>query len=259
MPQTTPQPKLIAMWSGPRNISTAMMRSWEARGDTMVVDEPLYAHYLLQTRINHPGAQDIIAAGETDLELITTQLTSPPPAGCDIMYQKHMAHHLLPGMDRGWVDGLANALLVRQPREMLTSLIQVLPNPDVHATGLPAQVELLDRFGGALPVVESRMVLANPPGMLRALCGALGVEYCDRMLSWEPGLRETDGVWAPHWYANVEQSTGFAPYAPKNTEVPGRHLTLLRECEALYERLIEHALAPIECGAQRRETPRAPA
>lgn len=238
-------PKPIAMWSGPRNISTAMMRSWEARGDTLVVDEPLYAHYLYQTGIAHPGAGEVIEAGETDAGVVVARLTAPPPEAYQFMYQKHMAHHLLPGMDLGWVEGLTNALLVREPREMLTSLLEVLPNPDLDATGLPAQIELQGRFDGGLPVVDSRAVLEQPDGMLRALCGALGVTFSNRMLSWEPGPRATDGVWAKYWYANVERSTGFAPYTRKAAEVPSRHLPLLKQCEAMYQRLIEHALDPM--------------
>ena len=238
-------PNLIAMWSGPRNISTAMMRSWEARGDTLVVDEPLYAHYLATTGIDHPGGREVIDAGETDLGVVIIQLTLPPPERFEFVYQKHMAHHLPPGVDLHWLDGLSNALLVREPREMLTSLLEVLPNPDLDATGLPAQAALLERFG-SLPVIDSKAVLQNPAGMLRSLCGALGVPFTDRMLAWEAGPRSTDGVWAKHWYASVERSTGFAPYKPKRAEVPARHQPLLRSCEALYDRLVAHALAPMD-------------
>jgi len=237
--------KPIAMWSGPRNISTAMMRSWEARGDTLVVDEPLYAHYLERTGIDHPGAREVIECGEADADVVIDRLTTPPPLPHRFVYQKHMAHHLLPDMDLEWVDSLTNALLVREPREMLTSLLEVLPNADLEATGLPAQIELLERFDGGLPVIDSRDVLLQPEGMLQALCEKLGVPYTDRMLSWEIGPRATDGVWAKYWYANVERSTGFAPYKRKNAEVPRRHLPLLRQCEALYHRLAQHALKPI--------------
>lgn len=223
-----------------------MMRSWEARGDTLVVDEPLYAHYLKQTGLNHPGSDKIIRAGTTDLDVAIRGLTSPPPEPYRFVYQKHMAHHLLPGIDLGWVDGLSNALLVREPREMLTSLIEVLPNPDLEATGLPAQIKLQERFGWSLPVIDSRAVLSQPGGVLRALCRALGVPYSDRMLSWEAGSRPTDGVWAGYWYASVERSTGFARYKPKAAEVPCRHAPVLRACEALYQKLTEHALNPIE-------------
>ncbi|MEQ8846049.1 MAG: hypothetical protein RIB58_14475 [Phycisphaerales bacterium] len=245
---TTQEPtnRIIAMWSGPRNISTAMMRSWEARGDTLVVDEPLYARYLAQTGLDHPGAEAVIEAGQTDLNVLASELAAPPPEPYRYVYQKHMAHHLLAGTDLRWIGSLTNALLVREPREMLTSLLEVLPNPDLDATGLPAQAALLERFG-ALPVVDSRQVLERPDGMLRALCDALGVPFTERMLVWKPGRRPTDGVWAEHWYASVEASTGFAPYKPKSAQVPARHLPLLRSCETLYERIVAHALAPAPC------------
>lgn len=239
-------PKIIAMWSGPRNISTAMMRSWGARGDTLVIDEPLYAHYLATTGIDHPGAKEVIEVGESDLSVVIEQMAAPPPEPFEFVYQKHMAHHLLPGMVLDWVGHLTNALLVREPREMLTSLLQVLPNPDLDATGLPVQVALLERFGSSIPVIDSKAVLMQPRGMLQALCESLDVPFTERMLVWEAGPRPTDGVWARFWYASVENSTGFAAYKRKDAEVPSRHLPLLRSCEALYDRLVAHALSPLE-------------
>ncbi len=240
--------KLIAMWSGPRNISTALMRAWEARPDTVVCDEPLYAHYLNETGIDHPGAGEVIAAGETNLGRVVKSLTVAPDSGCEIYYQKQMAHHLLPGMDVSWVDGLANALLIREPREMLTSLLRVLPNPDLEATGLPRQVELAEREAqrvGRVPaILDSRDLLEDPGGMLAALCARLDVPYLDAMLRWEPGPRATDGVWAKHWYGSVERSTGFGKYVPKQEDVPARHLGLLRDCERLYSQLAAQRLAP---------------
>ena len=235
-------PTLIAMWSGPRNISTAMMRAWEARGDTRVVDEPLYAHYLDRTGLDHPGADEVIAAGKTDLDALARDLTTPRP-GDTIVYQKHMAHHVLPGDDLSWADELTNALLIREPREMLTSLLKVLPDADLDATGLPAQAKLMER-AGSLPVVDSRDVLESPRATLASLCHALGVEFTEKMLTWPPGPRPTDGVWAKHWYASVNESTGFAPYRPKNADVPESHADLLRECEAIYAELRAHKITP---------------
>ncbi|MEM7754544.1 MAG: HAD family hydrolase [Planctomycetota bacterium] len=233
---------LIALWSGPRNISTAMMRSWEARGDTRVVDEPLYAHYLKSTGLDHPGAAEIIAAGETDLAKVAQDLTTPRP-GDTIVYQKQMAHHVLLGDDFAWTDTLTNALLIREPREMLTSLLKVLPDADLAATGLPAQAQLMER-AGTLPVVDARDVLEHPRATLAALCTAVGVDFTERMLAWPPGPRPTDGVWAKYWYASVNQSTGFAPYQPKPTNIPDTHADLLREAEAIYAELRAHKINP---------------
>jgi hypothetical protein len=236
----------IAVWSGPRNISTALMRSWGSRPDTYVCDEPLYAHYLLETGIDHPGREEIIASQDPNWRSVAEWLTGDVPEGKSIFYQKHMAHHLLPGVGRDWLSALTNVFLIREPREMLTSLVKVTPAAGIDDTGLPQQWEmftrLFERAGDVPPVIDARDVLENPRGMLVALCDAVGVPFMEEMLSWEPGPRETDGVWAKHWYGAVEASSGFEPYHAKTGEVPRTHLGVLRECEACYERLYAHRL-----------------
>lgn len=236
----------IAMWSGPRNISTALMRSWGSRPDTFVCDEPLYAHYLMVTGRDHPGREEILREHDTDPERVTTWLTGEVPGGRRIFYQKHMAHHLLPEMDRDWLPLLRHAFLIREPREMLTSLIRVTPIPSLEDTGLPQQWELFERASAATgtppPVIDARTVLDDPPGLLAALCDALGVPFMECMLSWEPGRRATDGVWAKHWYAAVEASTGFRPYRPKPDPLPSRLEGLFEECVGIYDRLFAHRL-----------------
>lgn len=236
------------MWSGPRNISTAMMRSWGSRDDTYVSDEPLYAHYLDATRFEHPGAAEVIATHETDWRNVVAWLTDGIPDGKQIWYQKHMAHHLLDGIDRDWIMSLTNAFLVRDPAPMVASLAKVLPNPVLEETGLPQQWELFQRVADASgtqpPVIRARDVLADPRGLLSSLCSVLEVPFSDQMLSWEPGPRVTDGVWARHWYANVESSTGFEPYVEKDVHVPPRLTSLVRGCESLFERLVQYALKP---------------
>ena len=237
----------IAMWSGPRNISTAMMRAWEARGDTDVWDEPLYAWYLQQTGLPHPGAEAIVTHDETDPDRLVARLTGPGPTGKAIFFQKHMAHHLLPGMTFDWIGAMRHAFLVRTPSEMITSLSKVIPSPTLEQTGLPQQVALFDRLvaEGATPaVVDSADVLRDPPAVLARLCAHLEVPYTDAMLSWPPGRRDTDGVWAEHWYAAVEQSTGFAPYRPKDEPVPDHLLAVVEGCVPLYDHLRRHALTP---------------
>lgn len=236
------------MWSGPRTISTAMMRSWEARGDCAVVDEPLYAHYLLRTGLPHPGAAEVIARHETDWRTVVGSLTGPVPGGGGkaVFYQKHMTHHLLPEIDLGWVDGLVNCFLIREPRAVLVSLAKVLERPTLEATGLPQQVALFEReaarIGRVPPVVDSQDVLENPRRVLGLVCEAVRVPFTERMLRWPPGRRETDGVWAEHWYAAVEKSTTFGPPERREEAVPERLESLLRECEPLYERLRPHRL-----------------
>jgi len=224
-----------------------MMRSWGARPDTIVCDEPLYAHYLKRTSLDHPGAAEIIATGPIDLDRVIDSLTNPPAGRSTIFYQKHMAHHLFADTDTAWISEMRNGFLIREPAAMLASLIKVLPNADLDATGLPRQVELFraesERLGTPPPVVDSRDVLEDPEGTLRALCVGFGVPFLRDMLSWERGPRTTDGVWAPHWYASVEASTGFGPYQPKQIDLPARFTPLLRECERHYRVLAEHALS----------------
>lgn len=236
----------IAMWSGPRNISTALMRSWDSRDDTFVCDEPLYAHYLQATGVEHPWRDEVIEAHETDWRKVVAWLTGRIPGGKRIFYQKHMAHHLLPHMGRDWLSGLTSAFLIREPREMLTSLVQVLPEPRIEQTGLPQQWELFDEVhratGTTPPVLDARDVLENPRGMLERLCATLDVPFQEAMLQWEPGPRETDGIWARHWYASVEKSTGFGRYRPKPDEVPRRLRGVLEACRGIYARLYAHRL-----------------
>ena len=234
------------MWSGPRNISTALMRSWGNRPDTIVCDEPLYAHYLAVTDRDHPGAAEVIADHETDPDTVIAWLTGPVPDGRPVFFQKHMAHHLLDDIDRAWLDQVTNCFLIRNPREMLTSLVNNVPEPTLQDTGLPQQVEIFERVrartGRVPPVLDARDVLEDPQRLLRLLCDAIGVEFTDAMLSWPPGRRDTDGIWARHWYDAVEASTGFNPYRPKPDPVPPQLADLHEQCVGYYETLHRHRL-----------------
>jgi hypothetical protein len=241
-------PLRIAMWSGPRNISTALMRAFENRADTVVCDEPLYACYLAESGAQHPGREEVLAACDTDWRSVVAQLTGPTPGGAAIWYQKHMAHHLLPSMGRGWLDALTHVFLIRDPREMLLSLDKITPSPALEDTGLPQQVELFDqvraRTGTAPVVIDSRDVLEAPEAMLRGLCEALEIEFLDAMLSWPAGGRETDGVWAPHWYAGVEATTGFEPYRSREESLSERLQGVHERCHEPYRALHEARLRP---------------
>ena len=206
-------PLRIAMWSGPRNISTAMMRAWENRGDCAVSDEPLYAHYLAATGADHPGRDEVIASGETDWRRVVADLLGPVPDDQPVWYQKHMTHHLLPGMDRDWIDSLTNILLIRDPAEVVASYLRARGTVSAEEIGLPQQSELFqrlcDRHGHAPPVIDAGEFLRDPEGHLRAVCALLGISFTARMLQWPAGPRASDGVWAPHWYHAVWRSTGF--------------------------------------------------
>ena len=236
------------MWSGPRNISTALMRAWGSRDDTVVCDEPLYAHYLQATSIPHPGRDEILAHHDADWRRVVRTLTGDIPHGKAVFYQKHMAHHLLPEMDRAWLRNLTHAFLIRDPRKMLTSLIRMTPEPRLEDTGLPQQWEIFQfvqrEFGTIPPVVDARDVLTTPRDLLHGLCSALNVPFQEAMLSWEPGLHPTDGIWAKYWYTRVKASTGFEPYRAKPDAVPAHLQPLYETCLDYYQRLHAHRLTP---------------
>jgi hypothetical protein len=231
----------IAMWSGPRNISTAMMRSWGNRPDTIVCDEPLYAHYLQQTGVPHPGSDEVIDHHETDWRKVVGWLTGPLPPGKRIFYQKHMSHHLLPNIELDWIGELTNCFLIRDPQEMLASLVEFIPQPTLADTGLPQQWKLFEivrnQLGETPVVLDARDVLRNPREILSACCDRLGVEFREEMLSWPAGRRSTDGIWAKHWYAKVEQTTSFGSPTAQKSAVPQVMRELLAECEGIYQQL----------------------
>ena len=235
----------IAMWSGPRNISTAMMRAWENRPDTIVVDEPFYAFFLARTKIDHPGRDEVIATGETDWRKIVQRLTSDPlPQGRRIFYQKQMTHHLLPEIDRSFLASLTNCFLIRHPAEVITSYLKKREEPTLQDLGFVQQAEIFDLVCARAtpPVVDARDVQEKPARTLRRLCDAVGAEFTEAMLSWPPGRRETDGIWAKHWYAEVEKSTGFQPPRPHVTDVPEQMRSIYEQCLTVYERLWQYRL-----------------
>lgn len=238
----------IAMWSGPRNISTAMMRAWGSRPQTIVCDEPFYAHYLAETGLAHPGRDEVIAAHETDWHKVVEWLTGPLPADATVFYQKHMAHHFLPHMRGDWLNRLSHAFLIRDPAAMLVSLDRVYPDPTATDTGLPQQLALFEhqreQSGVAPPVIDARDVLKDPRRMLHALCTSLDLEFNESMLSWEPGARASDGVWAKFWYDAVNESTGFMPYREKHIDVPARLDHVLSEIQPIYDQLYSERLRP---------------
>lgn len=240
------QPIRVAMWSGPRNISTAMMRAWGNRPDTLVIDEPFYAFYLKATGKKHPGVDEVIATGETDWQKVVAQLTSPLPNGRRIFFQKQMTHHLLPEVDREWLGTVMNCFLIRDPREVIASYVKKREDPALEDLGFVQQAEIFDwvcaRTDAPPPVIDARDVLENPKRTLGLLCDAVDVEFSESMLSWPPGLRETDGIWAKYWYDEVARSTSFEPYQPKSEVVPERLREIYERCRECYERLYEYRL-----------------
>lgn len=239
----------IAMWSGPRNISTAMMRAFGNRSDCFVTDEPLYAHYLQATGIEHPLREEVIASQSTDWREVVRWLSGPVPHGRPVWYQKHMTHHLLDDIGRDWLDRVTNCFLLRDPRAVLASYARKRERVTTADIGILQQAAIFDevreRSGLVPPVIDAADVLADPRAMLGRLCQAVGIAFDERMLSWPPGPRETDGVWAQHWYGNVLASTGFQPPKPPPVELPPELEAIAAECRPAYERMRACALRPI--------------
>jgi hypothetical protein len=241
-------PVRIALWSGPRNISTAMMRAFENRPDAAVVDEPFYAAWLSTSGAGHPMREEILASQPTDWRAVAAFLLGPVPGGRSIFYQKHMAHHMGPEIDLVWMDGCRNAFLIRPPEEVLASYAKRRESPTLADIGVVRQAELFDRvaqrLGAAPPVIEAGDVLADPAGVLAEFCAALGIPFLEAMLAWPPGRRGDDGVWAPVWYDAVERSTGFAAPRPPVTldDLEPALRAVAEAARPFYDRLARHTL-----------------
>ena len=230
----------IAMWSGPRNISTAMMRAFENRPDTLVVDEPLYAAYLARTGIEHPAREAVLASGPTDIETAIADLSAPLPRGRRVHYAKHMAHHLPRNADLRWTLAFRNVLLTRDPVEVVASYVRARETCEPDDIGLPQQqwlLEFWDGHGDEIPILDAGDFLRAPEAHLRWLCDWLGIPFTSRMLSWPPGPRASDGVWAPHWYTAVWSSTGFEPWRPRETTLSDHDAAVAETCRPIYEAL----------------------
>lgn len=232
-------PVRIAMWSGPRNLSTTMMRSFSARADTAVVDEPFYAAFLKITGLDHPMTEEILAAHEADPGRVIAAITGPVPGGKRLFYQKHMIHHMVDPISMDWLDRIErHVLLVRHPARVIASYQRKMETLSLEAVGIPQQMGLLQRLG-PVPVIDADRVLEDPEGVLSRLCTALDIGFDPAMLNWPAGRRAQDGVWAPHWYDAVWASTGFGAPAGPLPVLSGRAAEHEKEALEIYERLLE--------------------
>ena len=236
----------IAMWSGPRNLSTAMMRSFGSRADTFVSDEPFYGCFLKDTGADHPMRDKVIAAMDCDWHSVTASLRGPVPDGSPVWYQKHMWHHMAGPIGYEDFAGFTHAFLIREPAQMIASYLRKRECAAFENFGLDQQAEFFereaDRLGQAPPVIDANDVLADPEGVLSRLCAALGIPWDPAMLAWERGRRPTDGPWAQHWYAAVEASTGFGAPDAGSTDLPDEARQLAERCRPFYERLAAHRI-----------------
>ena len=236
----------IAMWSGPRNLSTAMMRSFGSRSDTFVSDEPFYGCFLKTTGADHPMREEVIASMDCDWNSVMQTLRSDAPDGSPVWYQKHMWHHIGGPIGYEDFDGFRHAFLIREPERMIASYLRKREAAAFEDLGLERQAEFFereaDRHGHAPAVVDSNDVLSDPADVLSKLCAALGIPWDEAMLRWATGRRDTDGVWAAHWYNSVEKSTGFAPPETEPVELPADAQRLADRCRPFYERLAAHRI-----------------
>lgn len=240
--------KVVCLWSGPRNISTALMYSFAERDDTTVVDEPLYGHFLRVSGAAHPGRDEVIAAVNCDGRQVVDELLSESSGSPEVLFVKLMAHHFV-DLDDQFLKRTLNIFLIRDPKEMLPSLTIQLPRAKLEDTGLKMQWQLfkmLDDCGQTPAVIDSRELLLDPAGVLRKLCDSLEIEYTDNMLTWQSGPRKEDGVWAPYWYHAVHKSTGFSNYVAKK-DFPAHLEPLLAECKPWYDKLYKRAIRA-SCG-----------
>ncbi len=236
----TGTPIRLHMWSGPRNLSTAMMRSWENRPDTVVVDEPFYAAFLHRTGLDHPGRDDVLVAQPTDEAVVRASLAAPTPEGCRLHYAKQMTHHLRRDDDLAWTLAFRNVLLIRDPAEVVSSYVRSREACEAEDIGLLQQVRMVDFWDAhevTPPIIDAGDFLRDPEAYLRWLCDWLGVAFSDRMLAWPAGPRDTDGVWAPHWYAAVQASTAFEPWRPREIDLDDHDAAVAATCRPAYDSL----------------------
>ncbi|MFO1034282.1 MAG: hypothetical protein U1E15_09495 [Hyphomicrobiales bacterium] len=235
---------ILAMWSGPRNISTAMMYAFGNRQDCTAWDEPFYGAYLAATGLQHPMRDDILKACDNDAARVAKACATP--AARPLFYQKHMTHHMLPQFDRAFIRGLTNAFLIRAPEQVLASYARKHDEVSLHAIGFVEQAEIFDavaqHLGHAPPVVDAEDILGNPRGVLAKLCAACGIAFDEAMLGWPAGPKPFDGVWAPHWYNAVWQSSGFATPSADATPLPAHLAAISEAARPHYEKLRKHAI-----------------
>lgn len=235
------------MWSGPRNISTAMMRAWENRSDTLVVDEPFYAYYLKSTGLKHPGYKNIISSQPTDWKMIAHQLSESPVKDA-VYYQKHMTHHMLPDIELDWCEKLKHCFLIRDPLAVVNSYEKKNQLANADDIGIHRQYALYREIGSltgkTITVIDSKDVLQHPEKVLTHLCSEFGLKFSEKMLNWSPGRRDSDGVWAKHWYNAVEQSSGFQTYTEPVIDVSDKGREIANLCQDDYLAMWEKRFVP---------------
>ncbi len=231
---------IIACWSGPRNISTALMRSWSSRQDTYTIDEPFYAYYLKKSKLRHPMYEEIIKHYPTDYNSIVKNLTENTSKKNTIFYQKHMAHHLTELNNINWVRRCENCILIRHPKEVISSYTKKNQLNNIYELGYIQQykiVKFLLDIDKSFIVIDSFDLLNNPKKILSEWCNKINLDFSDSMLSWEKGSHESDGIWWKHWYDNVIETTGFQRYQKKDINIENKYDSIYNESMEYYNYL----------------------
>ena len=236
---------IVACWSGPRNISTALMRSWSSRKDTFVTDEPFYAYYLKETKLKHPMHREIITKYSSNYNEIIKYLTNKIPDNRKIWYQKHMAHHLLDLNNIEWINNFKNCILLRHPKEVISSFSKKSKLSSVEELGYPQQYEIirfLKKNNKSYTIIDSSELLKNPEKVLAAWCKKNNIKFDISMLKWEKGNHNNDGIWWESWYDNVIKTTGFQKYEKKDISIENKYDSIYNESMKYYNYLIEEKL-----------------
>ena len=225
----------IAAWSGPRNLSTAMMYAFGNRADFAIWDEPFYAAYLRQSGADHPMKAKIIATHEANADKVAARCTGSIPGQKPHFYMKHMPHHMTADMPLDWTQDCTNIHLIRHPARVIASYQAKRATMTAADLGFKQQWDMFEKIGGT--VIDTSDIRENPEDMLHLLCDVIGLEFDPAMLRWAAGPRAEDGIWAKHWYGTVHQSTGFAGAEGPLPDLSGHDATLLAETLPYYERL----------------------
>lgn len=231
---------IVACWSGPRNISTALMRSWSSRIDTFVTDEPFYAHFLKSTKNNHPMREKIMKHYSSDYDQVVKQLTDNIPNQKSIWYQKHMAHHIIDFRKIDWIKKCENCILIRHPKEVIHSYAAKNNLKSINELGYPQQfkiVKFLQKENQRYKIIDSTDLLKNPEDVLSDWCDSININFDKSMLNWEAGNHKNDGIWWNHWYDNVIKTTGFQKYIEKDITIENKFDSIYTEAMEYYNYL----------------------
>jgi hypothetical protein len=235
--------KFLHLISGPRNISTALMYSFAQRSDTLAVDEPFYAMYFSKTDVHHPGKEEVLKAQSADEEKVKSEVFSKHSR--PVYFIKNMAHHIEVMNNLDFLSGCINIFLIRNPRQIIASYAQVVENPLMRDIGIEYEWKLFEKLNDPKSmVIDSGLLLENPESVLKQVCERVGIAFEKQMLTWQPGPKTYDGVWAPHWYANVHKSSGFEKQPTSERTLPDQLKPLAEQADVYYKKLLQHAIRP---------------